>query len=286
MASADPHPDADLLTAFAEHSLASRERGEVVKHLACCSDCREVVAAALPATEILPHATVVRSGRRMGAWPVLHWASLAAGLVILISVGILGYQYQHREQLVATNFMNAVIPEKARVEKRQAIEPAVEAPGAMAATPGQEEVVKAKDPVAPVSTPLAAAPALEPPPGFSTTVAAQWQVSTSGTLQRSQDGAKTWEIVNPEPNAEQKNLIFRSVAADGQNVWAGGSEGRLYRSTDGGERWVRVMLSTPDDVLSGDIIIIQFSDPQRGEIVTSTGQLWTSVDAGKSWQKQ
>ena len=40
----EPHPDADLLTAFAEKSLSGRERESVLQHLARCGDCREIVA--------------------------------------------------------------------------------------------------------------------------------------------------------------------------------------------------------------------------------------------------
>ncbi|MFZ1053229.1 MAG: zf-HC2 domain-containing protein, partial [Candidatus Sulfotelmatobacter sp.] len=50
-ATAESHPDADLLTAFAEQSLDGRERALVMEHLAACGDCRDVVALALPATE-------------------------------------------------------------------------------------------------------------------------------------------------------------------------------------------------------------------------------------------
>ena len=42
------HPDADVLTAFAEQVLSGTEREEVVRHLSRCADCREVVALGLP----------------------------------------------------------------------------------------------------------------------------------------------------------------------------------------------------------------------------------------------
>ena len=42
------HPDADLLTAFAERSLPEHERTVVLEHLARCGDCRDIVALALP----------------------------------------------------------------------------------------------------------------------------------------------------------------------------------------------------------------------------------------------
>jgi hypothetical protein len=45
---AGPHPDAGLLTAFAERSLAGHERESVLAHLAGCAECREVVTLAAP----------------------------------------------------------------------------------------------------------------------------------------------------------------------------------------------------------------------------------------------
>lgn len=40
------HPDAEVLSAFAEQALGERERGEVLEHLAACGRCRQVVAMA------------------------------------------------------------------------------------------------------------------------------------------------------------------------------------------------------------------------------------------------
>src|SRR5437868_5664413 len=44
---ADGHPDANLLSAFAENALIQREREAVAAHLAWCADCRECLATAL-----------------------------------------------------------------------------------------------------------------------------------------------------------------------------------------------------------------------------------------------
>jgi hypothetical protein len=91
------HPDADLLTAFAEQALPVNERERVLEHLAICGDCREVVAWALPDAnvvgtpiaadaEIAP-ATATRTkvparhGLRL-AWPSLRWAALAVGVAV------------------------------------------------------------------------------------------------------------------------------------------------------------------------------------------------------------
>src|SRR5216684_7709863 len=90
------HPDADLLAAFAELALSTTERDGVLKHLALCGDCRDVVALALPAADITPPRTadedsvrtiLSRAGapapyKLSFAWPTLRWAALAAGVVV------------------------------------------------------------------------------------------------------------------------------------------------------------------------------------------------------------
>ena len=95
------HPDADLLTAFAEQALPATERNGVLEHLAICGDCRELIALALPAVDTVaapiaaePEAdriTVARAGahapRKLSfAWPGLRWAALAAGVVVAAAV--------------------------------------------------------------------------------------------------------------------------------------------------------------------------------------------------------
>jgi hypothetical protein len=94
------HPDADLLTAFAEQALSAAEREGVLQHLALCEDCRDVVALALPAADITPpqtadengvRTTVSQAGSRAPrklslAWPTLRWAALAAGAVVAAAV--------------------------------------------------------------------------------------------------------------------------------------------------------------------------------------------------------
>src|SRR5579863_1737562 len=87
------HPDADVLTAFAEQSLPDAERALVLDHLARCGDCRDVVALALPATETLE--TAIRPNRSTWmTWPALRWGFVAAGILVIASLGILKYQ-QH-----------------------------------------------------------------------------------------------------------------------------------------------------------------------------------------------
>jgi hypothetical protein len=95
------HPDANLLTTFAEQALSVTERDGVLKHLALCEDCREVLVLALPSAEAVtaPIASETESGRitristkaerswlTMLAGPSMRWAALAAGVLVAASV--------------------------------------------------------------------------------------------------------------------------------------------------------------------------------------------------------
>lgn len=102
-ASGPSHPDADLLTAFAEQTLLPGERQRVLEHLAACEDCREMAVLALPAEAAPSTSGAAESGaiqtRLPGkpvehwlsafAWPSLRWAALAAGVIVAGSVLLL-----------------------------------------------------------------------------------------------------------------------------------------------------------------------------------------------------
>ena len=101
---ADSHPDADLLTAFAEHSLAGAERDDLVEHLARCGDCREVVSLTLaPQLDVQPAS---HSSENWFGWPFLrgsawHWTAVAAGLVLIASIGVMQFRRQQGSELAS-----------------------------------------------------------------------------------------------------------------------------------------------------------------------------------------
>ncbi|MFI5088869.1 MAG: YCF48-related protein [Terriglobales bacterium] len=93
---AGEHPDANLLSAFAERALTQQEQEQVLDHLSRCAECREVVALlALPQVEeerlVAAAAAARASAAASRSWwrsPVVHWSALtAAALVVLIAVG-------------------------------------------------------------------------------------------------------------------------------------------------------------------------------------------------------
>jgi hypothetical protein len=145
----------------------------------------------------------------------------------------------------------------------------------------------------------------------------RWTVGAGGALQRSFDQGKTWQTVNvnasptssasleiiaresrakevPKEKDADKKLrkqevatpIFRAVTAAGAEVWAGGSAGALYHSLDAGNHWTHVVPSSAGTVLTGDIVSLDFPDSQNGRVTTSTPEVWTTSDAGQTWQKQ
>jgi len=38
--------------------------------------------------------------------------------------------------------------------------------------------------------------------------------------------------------------------------------------------------------LSGDIVSLEFPDPQHGRVVTAAPEVWTTSDNGQTWQKR
>jgi hypothetical protein len=80
------HPDADMLSAFAEQVLPEHERLETLAHLAVCSDCRQIVFLAQQAHEAeapVPHALPSR-GSWLRNWRYLWPVAAAATCGLLI----------------------------------------------------------------------------------------------------------------------------------------------------------------------------------------------------------
>lgn len=163
-----------------------------------------------------------------------------------------------------------------------------------------------------------------PPPTSTLSLqppSASWTIS-AGALQRSFDQGKTWQNVDVNSAvggavgaaganlavaampamakaAESKDSkkdsaaksaaiprVFRAVAANGTDVWAGGSNGLLYHSTDSGAHWFRILPFSGGAILTGDIVSVDFPDALHGRVATSTAEVWLTSDGGQTWQKQ
>ncbi len=115
--------------------------------------------------------------------------------------------------------------------------------------------------------------------GFGSTHS-QWRVTPDGHLERSTTpGAWTRELTDHP-------VKFHAVSVAGDDVWAGGSGGALFHSSDDGQDWSREPLGTPPNVETGTIVSIQFGDAQHGVVLTGGGSRWTTSDGGASWTKE
>ena len=120
------HPDADVLTAFAERSLPELERAVVLEHMARCGDCRDIVALALPATESVQEVIIAAPSGWL-TWPALRWGFVAAGVIAIASLGIL--QYQRHSQSSMTAYKASAPEAVAKVAKNESLPtPAAPAP--------------------------------------------------------------------------------------------------------------------------------------------------------------
>ena len=106
----------------------------------------------------------------------------------------------------------------------------------------------------------------------------KWQVTPEGLLQNSTDQGQNW-------NNQLTDQRFTHVQTVGSHVWACGPDGVLMHSTDGGTNWTRVTPADKEGKLQGEIKSIVFSDVNHGTLKTSSGETWTTEDAGQSWKK-
>jgi hypothetical protein len=81
-----PHPEAEVLSAFAENALPRNEREVVAEHLSACADCREILFLAAPP---LLEPQQVFTAPKARPYFALRWGTLVAciaiGVVILVS---------------------------------------------------------------------------------------------------------------------------------------------------------------------------------------------------------
>jgi hypothetical protein len=177
-------------------------------------------------------------------------------------------------------------------------------------SPASLSVSKTKPAVRPTDVKAEAAGALS---------SVRWSINAAGKLQRSFDGGSSWQDVDVLANtvpaadltypsnmavvvakstakqisADKKSAegnpappVFRAVAADGHEVWAGGSNSVLYHSVDSGNHWARVIPSFQGSHLGGDVVSVDLSDAQHVNVTTSIPEIWTTGDGGQTWQKQ
>ncbi|HUI84391.1 MAG TPA: hypothetical protein VL240_09215 [Candidatus Binatia bacterium] len=129
----------------------------------------------------------------------------------------------------------------------------------------------------------AAAPAAKP--GLSNAVQLglashpQWRISGDGHLERSLTGNDWTRVLAGEI------VSFRVVSVMGNDIWAGGSGGALFHSSDGGLHWKKVVLGADGEAEHGTVISIRFDTVLQGDVGIDSGASWSTSDGGQIWSR-
>ncbi len=110
---------------------------------------------------------------------------------------------------------------------------------------------------------------------FSVNNSQMWRVTPDGHLEHS-TAPGSWTLMLAD-----QPTTFHVVSVVGNNVWAGGSSGALFHSSDSGETWSKQPLAGE----TGTIVSIHFSDAAHGIITTDGGARWSTSDGGVTWTK-
>ncbi len=122
----------------------------------------------------------------------------------------------------------------------------------------------------------------EPMPSVQASVSQpyRFRIDDDGELQRSA-GRDEWK-----PALAKAQTRVNAVSVLGMNVWAGGSQGRLFHSKDGGDHWTKIQLEAAGKPLGETITSIRFRDQRAGTITTDSGAVWETYDGGAHWRKK
>jgi Putative zinc-finger len=150
------HPDADQLSAFAEHALPPHEQQQTLAHLSICADCRAIVylaqipeLAAVAAPQLVPARRPWFSG-----WTLAIPAAFTLAALVLVTVHL---------RKVSTDHQQAASDKTARLE--QPASPPQQPPAAASSSQQTAQLEAAPEPLlAPVVKPEAALPASRPAP--------------------------------------------------------------------------------------------------------------------------
>ena len=132
-----------------------------------------------------------------------------------------------------------------------------------------------------------------------------WYSGGERGIYKTTDGGKTWnEVLSVSENTgfneihmdpRNSNVLYAAAHQRQRKVFTyigGGPESALYKSTDGGSTWNKIMKGLPADVDLGRIgLAISPVNPDHIFAIVETaddkgGLLRTSTDRGASWEKR
>jgi hypothetical protein len=274
------HPDAGLLTAYAENALGVRERRQLLDHLTLCAGCRQVLALAqdaAPAPEPAPAS--VRWWRLRVLAPTL----VAAAAVIVVSVVVVERQSDRsarREAAAPVAQQFAPVPAqpapKATENKMLARKVAPDQAGSGGLMAPAANRSEAAPPPVDAFANAVTADALERAPASKSLARPHWRINSKGEPERA-FGNGPWL---PAMSSVPARMLVVSVS--GSQVWVGGEKTQLFRSMDNGATWIAVPLPQkggPEHAIAH----IRFVATGEVRIEAADGTMWSSSDGGNTW---
>ncbi len=110
-----------------------------------------------------------------------------------------------------------------------------------------------------------------------------WSLETSsgsGTVNKSEDGGRTWRTIPIE-----KSTQLYALSASGSDTWVGGGGGKLFHSIDEGLHWMPVTVADENTSLGEAIVGIDARGPAI-TLKTNSGATWATGDGGLHWRRE
>ncbi|CAA7403420.1 unnamed protein product [Spirodela intermedia] len=107
-------------------------------------------------------------------------------------------------------------------------------------------------------------------------------LGTRQTILETKDGGNTWfprSIASAED--EDFNYRFNSISFKDKEGWIIGKPAILLYTSDAGENWQRIPLSSQ---LPGDMVYIKATGEQSAEMVTDEGAIYVTSNKGYNWK--
>ncbi|CAH9057164.1 unnamed protein product [Cuscuta epithymum] len=107
-------------------------------------------------------------------------------------------------------------------------------------------------------------------------------LGTRQTILETKDGGNTW-VSRSIPLAEEEdfNYRFNSISFKGKEGWIVGKPAILLHSSDAGENWERIPLSSQ---LPGDMVCIHATGENSAEMLTDEGAIYLTSNKGYNWR--
>ncbi len=109
---------------------------------------------------------------------------------------------------------------------------------------------------------------------------AEWDTSDTGELRVPEDDRWFIDALDLDQGFRLRDVFF----ADESNGWIVGEGGAIWKTTDKGTTWSRVIPSDPIMGVS-DLLAVNFVGVQNGWVVGKQGRVWQTSNAGQTWQQ-